>query len=162
MPTEPPGSGERAQSYPWKWERDTKSPSTITAIKHLQAVVSSGRGSRNAPKKLLSLPRGIYTQNKGWIYTSKLVLHRTNSMAMSDWLKIIPNNEIQSWFDEIKSLGPSTIQNFIFKLWWNIFTCGEVRVRRSRDDNRTFCLIYVKEAIGYCNQIWRLLCDSVV
>ena len=43
-----------------------------------------------------------------------------------------------------------------------IFSYDEVRVRRSRDDNRTFCLIYVKEAIGYCNQIWCLLCDSVV
>ena len=28
-----------------------------------------------------------------------------------------------------------------------IFTCGEVRARRSRDDNGTSCLIYVKEAI---------------
>ena len=31
-------------------KRDTKSPSIITAKKHLQAVVSSGRGSRNALK----------------------------------------------------------------------------------------------------------------
>ena len=74
---------KRAQFKPWKWERSTKSPSIMTAIKYLQAVISSSRGSRNAPKKLLSSPRGIYTQNKGWIYTSKLVLHKTNSGIFS-------------------------------------------------------------------------------
>ena len=30
---------------------------------------------------------------------------------------------------------------------FSLFTCGEVRARKSRDDNRTSCLIYVKEAI---------------
>ena len=50
----------------------------------------------------------------------------------------------------------------VFQILNPIFTCGEVRARRSRDNNRTSRLIDVKEAIGYCNQILPLLCDSVV
>lgn len=46
-------------------KRDTKSPSIITAKKYLQAVVSSGRGSRNALKNYLAYQGAFTPKIKG-------------------------------------------------------------------------------------------------
>ena len=44
---------------------ETKLPSMITAKKHLQAVVSSGRGARTAPKNYLAYQGAFTPKIKG-------------------------------------------------------------------------------------------------
>ena len=85
----PPTTVKQAQSHRWKWERHTKSPSMITAKKHLQAVVSSGRGSRTAPKNYLAYQGAFTPKIKGLIYTSKfsisIIRHSKLKVLKTSW-----------------------------------------------------------------------------